>query len=306
MKRKIIKIADKTLVVSLPTAWVQSQNLDKGGEVDVEVADYKLIITPPQDKLGKKTIELDVKGMSKRVLKWQISSLHKQGYDEIVVLNYDKEQQKTIEWTLQTLFVGFMVKEKTKLRIVIGQVAVVDAKEFNATLRRAFRLLNTQIEEFIEAFDKQDASLLHGQIGHEESNNKLTNFCERLLNQTLVEKEKGHFWYVIAWNLEKISDNFKYMAQYFGDSMISLSDETMKLLVDLQMYLNSYYELFYNFSFEKLVKISEQKQKLEKECLQKLVNTQGHEAIVLHYIHMITLQAADFSASTIAINYNGD
>ena len=55
MKRKIIKIADKTLVVSLPTAWVQSQNLDKGGEVDVEVADYKLIITPPQDKLGKKT-----------------------------------------------------------------------------------------------------------------------------------------------------------------------------------------------------------------------------------------------------------
>ena len=46
LKRKIIKLAEKTLVVSLPSSWVESQNIDKGDNVDVSVDDYKLIITP--------------------------------------------------------------------------------------------------------------------------------------------------------------------------------------------------------------------------------------------------------------------
>ena len=35
MKRKIIKLAEKTLVVSLPSSWVNAQGLKKGDELQV-------------------------------------------------------------------------------------------------------------------------------------------------------------------------------------------------------------------------------------------------------------------------------
>ena len=118
MKRKIIKLAEKTLVVSLPTAWVEEQGLDKGDEVDCDVEDQRLIIIPPLKKTSRET-EIDITGTSERVLRWQISSLHKQGYDQIVVSGYSQEQYDILQDLLTNLFIGLIVKDRSKLRIVI-------------------------------------------------------------------------------------------------------------------------------------------------------------------------------------------
>lgn len=308
MRRKIIKLAEKTLVVSLPAKWVNTQNLQKGDELEVEPLNDKLLLIPPKKSGAEKsTISIDVRGVAERVLRWEVSSLHKQGWDEIVIMNYTPEQQKIVEDLISNLFIGFMVMEKSSLRIVVGEVAAIDVNEFDATLRRAFRLLNTQAEELIEAFEKKDSVLLTEQIAHEANNNKLTNFCERLLNKTLTQKSKGHFWYVFAWNLEKVSDNFKYIANYYHDAMIDISPETKVILEDMKNYIAGYYDAIYDFKFEKLTKLSVLKRNLEKQIKQQLV-TDGlrHEGVLLSYLHMIVLQMADFSASLIALKFDGD
>ena len=43
MKRKLVKQGPATLMVSLPVKWLQSQNLNKGDEVDIEVKDNKIV-----------------------------------------------------------------------------------------------------------------------------------------------------------------------------------------------------------------------------------------------------------------------
>ena len=307
MKRKIIKLAEKTLVVSLPAKWIESQNLSKGDEVEVENLDDKLLLIPPKKSGTEKTsISIDVKGVSERVLRWEVSSLHKQGWDEIVILNYTPEQQKIVEDLISNLFIGFMIMDRSSIKIVVGEVAAIDVNEFDATLRRAFRLLNTQADELIEAFEKRDSTLLKEQIAHEANNNKLTNFCERLLNKSLTQKDKGHFWYVFAWNLEKVSDNFKYIANYYHDAMIEISPETKVILEDIKKYVEGYYDAIYGFSFEKLTKLSVLKRNLEKQIKQQLIRADlSHEGVLLSYLHMIVLQMADFSASLIALKYDG-
>lgn len=307
MNRKIVKLGEQTLVVSLPSAWLKEQGLGKGDEVNVDVDGLKIIITPPLKAAGQKSIHIDIVDVDERSLRWQISSLHKQGFDEIVVANYDEHQYKIIEDLITHLFLGFIVKEKTKLRIVIGQVAVVDASEFDATLRRAFRLLDASLEDLEDAFVNQDVELLQKQLAHEHDNNKLTNFCERLLNKSLTQKEKGHFWYVVVWNLEKIVDNGKYIANNYEEFPLPvLSEETKLLLKNLRSYAKYWYECFYEFSFQRLVALSKQKKELEKACLDGLLANPLEERILIHYIHMMVLQLADFSASMIALKYEGE
>lgn len=303
MKRKIIKLGEQTLVVSLPAAWVDTHSLAKGDEVDVTIDDVRLVLTPTQKTLSSKAITIDISGISERVLRWQISSLHKQGYDEIVLTSYTPDQLVIIEELVEKLFVGFIIKEQSQLRIVIGQVALVDANEFDVTLRRAFRLLDTMFEDLKSAFLTQDKRLLAKQFDYERTNNKLTNFCERLLNKTLTQKEKGHFWYVIAWNLEKIADIFKYIAQSY-EQQPTISEEALDFLVDMQDYAKRYYACMYEFSFPALVKLSEHKASLEKTCLEGLLHAQEQERILYHYLHQLVLYLADFSASMIALRFN--
>lgn len=305
MKRKLIKLAEKTLVISIPSDWISSQGLSKGDEMDLAVEDYKLIITPPQKILAHKTITIDAKNIVERVLRWKISSFHKKGYDEIIITNYSDEQNKIIEELIKDLFVGFIIKEKSSLRIVVGQIAAVDVKEFDATLRRAFRQLKEMAEQTQKAFENNDSQLLVAQVDNEHTNNKLTNFCERLLNKHLKQKEDGHFWYVIAWNLEKIADNFKYIANYYGEKP-NISKESLDLYVKTKTYLDGFVDMLYDFDIKKLVNLSKTKKELENECINLLVNGELQDRVVLHYLHMIILQSADFSASTIAIKLSPD
>lgn len=284
MKRKIIKLAEKTHVVSLPTTWLVAQNLKKGDEIDCLFEDEKLIFVPP--RVGtKKEITLSLDGMSERVLRWNISSLHKQGYDEIVITNYNQEQYDIIQDLISHLFIGFIIKEKSKLRIVVGEVARVDVKEFDAMLRRGFRLL-------LQCFEELTGDIL----ALEQENNKVTNFCERLLNKFLIQKEKGHFWYVVAWNLEKIVDNFKYL-KHDGVLDTEISEDQNALIEKTRLYVHDYYECFYSFSYDALEELTEQKKKLISLWKQEL---QTAPLLSHHFLNIIT-QVSDFSASMIAV-----
>jgi phosphate uptake regulator len=297
MKRKIIQLAKNTLVVSLPTEYIKHQGLEKGDELDTEIEGHKFILTP-QGKIGEEEAEISVKNMTERSLRWHISSLHKQGYDQITIREYTEQQYRILEELINNLFVGFMIKEKTTLRVIVGQVAVVAADEFNRTLRQAFRHMNTMFEDFIKALEKQDNNLLAYQQQHEQTNNKLTNFCERLLNKTLHQKQKGHFWYVIAWNLEKIADNFKYLMDL---DIATVTEEDIALVKKVHKFYNDYYTCFYSFSIETLAQLSSHKKEIEQELLTNIQNTNSQAKLLYHYLHMMLLQIADFSASMIAL-----
>lgn len=303
MRRKIVKLAEKTLVVSMPSKWLESNNLTKGDEVDLSMDDHRIVITPPIKKDYVNVVTIDVKNVSERVLRWEISSLHKQGYDEIVVLNYNDAQHKIISELIKDLFIGFIIKEKSSLRIVIGQVALVDPEEFDATLRRTFRLLVVMVEETMTAFSSKDEDLLARQVDNEHINNQLTNFCERLLNKSLKMKDKGHFWYVIAWNLEKVADNFKYIAEHYKGNL-DVSEDAVSLLGEVVMYLKQYNDCFYDFSFDALVSVNEFRNHLLKTCRNLMIECDKNDVMLLHFIDSVIMQTADFSASMIALRHN--
>src|SRR3989344_5124065 len=207
MKRKVIQLAKKKSVLSLPSTWISKFNIQKGDELDIEEIANDLIIKTNKDQ-KEKTITLDSEGINERTLKWLMSGLHKYGYDEITVLYKDQKVIEVMHDLIKNLFMGFAIVEQTEKRIVLRTISKDIDHEFDNVLRRAFLVTLSLANGTLEHLEKGNHKELIKLKDLEKINNQLTNFCERSINKKGYFKNSS-FYYVINWNLEKIADEYK-------------------------------------------------------------------------------------------------
>lgn len=296
MKRKVIQIADKTLVLSLPTDWVKEWGLKKGEELDVVSSGPRLIVSTAEPRLLKKGV-VDVSSASERALRWLLSSLHKKGYDEIEIVA-KPSQHALIDQLLKDLFMGFAVVHRSGNSCVIRSLAKELDDQLQVIVRRAFLVTLSLADQSLELIKQKKFSELQGLLELEKQNNQLTNFCERILNKRgLDEPVKSNFLYVIMWNLEKIADEYKYLCEYLAVQQ-KISKSAVDLFNRVNILLRKYYELFYKFDVAGLSNLSDEYKLLCSELEGALKN----DAVVLSHLLHIVLKSADFSASTFALN----
>ncbi|MEM3154650.1 MAG: AbrB/MazE/SpoVT family DNA-binding domain-containing protein [Candidatus Woesearchaeota archaeon] len=299
MKRKVIQIADKTFVVSLPNDWVKQWGIKKGEEVDVVEKGPRLIVSTAEPReLRKKGI--DVSNATGRTLRWLLSSLHKKGYDEIEVRTENPNHAIIIDQLLKDLFLGFAVVHCSGSRCVVRSLSKELDDQLEVIVRRAFLVTLALAEQSLQMARQGKFDDLQHVLDLEKTNNQLTNFCERILNKRgLDEPVKTSFLYVIMWNLEKIADEYKYICEYLPKKG-KIRSETVAIFGKVNGLLREYYELFYSFKVDKLSRLSDEfksvKQDIEK-ALEK-----NPDAVILSHLHHIVLKTADFSASTYALH----
>lgn len=305
MKRKLIQMAGKTMVVSLPSNWVKKYGLKKGGEIDLEEQGQRVVISTSKE-YGIETVKADLRGATERVIRWTLSALHKSGFDEIIVDHDKKETVKLIEELIKDLFIGFTIIEQTKERCILKSISKDQESELDSTLRRAFLVTISMGEETLEAIKKENFKDLKELATKERMNNQLTNFCERILNKRgYKDHKKTSFMYVIAWNLEKICDNYKYICDLFKDTKkIKISKDVLDLYESANKFFKDYYDLFYKFDINRLSNLSMQKKEIEKETRKIMRGKTEIELELVHHLLTIISQTSDFSASTIALNQN--
>jgi hypothetical protein len=314
VKRKVIQIADKTFVVSLPTEWVKRFNIAKGDELFLNNKDNDLVIS--QDSTpSAKTIRITISGLEERVVRWYLSALHKAGYDEIEIV-YEKNQLSLIYELMKDLFTGFNTSAETNSSITLKSISSENKEDFNTALRRAFRitlLMGKELIDYIMAINSRrevNNQTLNNIAEKELLNNQLTNFCQRLINKYKFGGDKGTFLYAILWNLEKVCDNYKYILNELnsegkrtqvGSQKITISKEIIEILEETNKYLEEYYELFYSYNLERLNKIN-LKTKQIKEKLNQIKPENQIDTKLLCRLSTLRVQITDFSASIIALN----
>jgi phosphate uptake regulator len=299
MKRKVIQIADKTLVLSLPNDWVKQWGIKKGDELDVTETGPRLIASTSEYRPLKKG-QVDVSNASERTLRWLLSSLHKKGYDEIEVRSENPLHAVLIDQLLKDLFLGFAVVHRSGASCLIRSLAKELDDQLQVIVRRAFLVTLALADQSLEAIKQKKFGELKGFLELEKTNNQLTNFCERILNKKgLAEPVKTNFLYVIMWNLEKIGDDYKYICEHLSANK-KISKNSVELYDRVNKLLRSYYELFYKFDVEKLSVLSDEFKKLSRDIEAAL--SKGEDAIVLSHLYHVALKTVDFSASTFALN----
>lgn len=299
MKRKVIQLAGKTYVVTLPTEWVKAWGIKKGEEVEVTESGPRLIVSTGQAR-DIKHGKADVSDASERTLRWVLSSLHKKGYDEIELKTQNQEHSKIVDELLKDLFLGFAVINKTPNSITIRAVSKELDDQLQTIVRRAF-LVTVQMSDDLAAISKNKTfNDVQKIIEQEKTNNQLTNFVERIINKKgLDEPVKNSFLYVIMWNLEKVADQLKYVAQSIQKQK-SIEKNSQILIERTSKLLREYYELFYKFDIKKLSDLSEAF-KILRNDIEIELETSKHP-LMLSHLHSAVLKIADFSASTFALN----
>ena len=302
-KRKLVKQGGSAMTITLPKSWVDKYGLKPGDEIDVEERGRMLSIGTNKE-IKERTTILDTRKLNNRTIRWALSSLHKSGYDSIEVFFDDSNVMDIVNELVKNLFMGFAVVEQSTKRVLLKNISKGLESEFDIILRRAFLVTISMGESTLEFIKEKNFKNMKNLISLENTNNQLTNFCERVLNKKgAKDHRKTCFMYVISWNLEKICDNYKYICEFLvGKTNIKLTQETINFYEKSNKLMRNYYEIFYNFDIQKLSEWSEDRKELVKEGQNIMGRLDPINERVIYHIQNLIYQLADFSASTIAIN----
>lgn len=297
-------MAGSTLVVSLPAKWARRYNVIKGQEIELTENGSTVNISAGGEPELKRA-EFDAKGLDKRIVRLYLGGLHKIGYDEIEVIYDDPKIIEQIQDLIKNYFVGFVIINQTKTRCTIKSISKDSQEEFNSTLRRAFLVTKNMGEIILESLKTKDRQSLKNSLDLEKTNNKLTGFCHRSLNRWgHKSSEKTAFYYVIAWNLEKICDDYKYICEnVLNQKEISVSKYTIDYFERCLSLFGDYYSVFYKYDPKEISKVSIKGKELIKIGEDLIGETTKSERMIVCTLISQVNKILDFISSTIPIFY---
>lgn len=296
MRRKLIKIGDSTLLISLPREWVIANNLTKGDEAEVEIDQDKLYVWC-NSRLRKEKLELDVTEF-RDTLPRLLYSLYRSGIDELELTSTDTKLIDKVKSVLWKEAVGFEIIDQGKNSCKIISVSG-KTEDFQNILRRLFLVTVTMGTESLASIKK--GSSMENVLYLEQESNRLANMLIRSINKYGSHgfKKIGPLYYIIQ-ELESIGDQYKYLAQFlshkkgklmFRNNIISIFEESLQIL-------RQTYELFYKLNQEKAYEIRKMRNELVEEILKNYQKKlPEHELILMQHSLNIASRSFDMVSS---------
>ena len=277
MKRKVIMQGNNTLTVTLPRKWTNAFGINAGDDLDVDLKGKDLILRT-QKELSVDQVEITINGM---FLKRFIDVLYRKGHDEIKV-NFDKvEMMEELQKEVNKLM-GFEIIEQGKNYCILKNVAQAMESEFDGILQRNFLMLKSGFNELSESV-KNGKVKKEDYVNLELINNKLSNFCQRVLNKMGhhdIHKTTG-VYYVVC-QLEHIADELRDMSGILA--VKKNTDNIVHLISQINDLFNLLYTTFYKYRIENLLKMK----KLEHEIMDESKRRIEEDPLVVHHIMNIT------------------
>ncbi|MBN2111834.1 hypothetical protein JW707_01915 [Candidatus Woesearchaeota archaeon] len=280
MKRKLVKQGAATLMVSLPAKWLKLHKMGKGGEVDLEEVDDKLVIssgaleTKPETKI--RLIEL-----TESSIRTLITNTYRSGFDRIYVEFENENQFKVLSKVLKTRLVGFEVVKKEKNRCVVENITEPTAEQFDTIIHKIFfnvseifSITKSRMNGSKDAFDFDDV---------EERIQKYDNFCRRVISKREHRGPKSEFlWTFLALIVHGQREIFHLNKALEG---VKVSQKTKELLEGS----SAMFELIKKAYFEKKIELLAEVHKMEKDLIyikgySLLQKAKGKEAVIVYHL----------------------
>ncbi|MFH1398878.1 MAG: AbrB/MazE/SpoVT family DNA-binding domain-containing protein [Candidatus Woesearchaeota archaeon] len=303
MKRKVVKQGPTTLMVSLPSQWVKRYSIAKGDELEVEEVERSICITTAKARASE-PVEFDARNLDQDTIKKFLSELYKAGYDEVNILFDSAKIVPQIQNIVSSVMIGFEIVNHFENSVVIKSVSQSIEQEFDSILRRIFLLTKQLGTSSYELIAKKEYARLSEVVIIEDTNDKLTNFCMRILNKRGYKKySKTQFMYCIIWQIEKIADEYKYIFEYLMQNPdTKISAHALALYNEAISLFNDYYELFYSYNKEGVVKLTKRSRKLIEESMQQLCNSKSKQDVFLTHCSVLLNRIYNLISPLIGLN----
>ena len=300
MKRKVNRVGQNTLTVSLPASWVKRSSIESGDEVNVIEQGTSLVVML-EDKIKPTKAVLDTSKFG-FFHKSMLSDVYHLGYDEVEVHFKDEKEFKQIQDRLQS-YIGFEVVDQGEKHCLIKDVSKSSELEFDSVLRRIFLLLVDISDKCVDAISNKEFERLKEIRLLEALNNRFTDYCLRVLNKRGYKDEKRRcIIYSLVHDLERIGDEYKRICDYFYEEKKAISPELLKAFQKISKYLRAYYELYYKYDQDRFRYVLEEGKSIVNNMYSYLGSKNKAEARLAHHLIYITIAIYDLSYTYVEMN----
>ena len=268
MLRKVIKLGDETLVVSLPSAWAKQHKLKKGDELEAEETGPKLVLYPKSEANHGKT-SIDVSGC-KPMIKRILGALYKAGYDEFEVGFVTAEELASVKEVMGE-FVGFEIINEGKNAVVIKNISHIIPDEFGNIQRKIVFVIITMAKEGLAAATAKNWEKLRFTASMDADVNRYADFCRRILNTVghRVVKRVPPAYYIIE-QLEKIGDSYRDICLYIAANNLGLGSDLKAAYDKVTKLLEKFLKVYCDFGIHGITEFAKMHYELSPE-LEKLL-----------------------------------
>jgi len=221
MQRKIIKLGTATLVASLPSRWIKANNLKPGDTVSFQEKGSEITFSTKKE-LAAKTAKLHIKS-SKDFMGRLIHTPYRFGYDRLEIKFDDPEVMPKIRRFLDQCL-GFEITDQTEGSVTIEMVAKGMEDEFDKLLRRSMLIIQGMLDDLIRGIKTNDKPLLEDVSQREDTVDKLTHFCMRVINTRISEPGKSNYLCLTIQSLERLADDAAAIAAWASGTSLSKKD----------------------------------------------------------------------------------
>lgn len=214
MKRKVIKLAEQTLVVSLPAQWCKANGIRKGDDVLCDERRGSMVIS--RDLPSKKTsakLDGDAFGI---LVKRALNELYHAGVDKVTIQAKQPKTVKHINDTLNQLL-GYHIVAQEKGSVVVEDLGRAD-QDLDALFRRFLLLIKTMLDDGINAAQKKDADALRSIVQRDIDVNKFANLCIRTLSKDPhLAPDHAARMHTLIYHAEQLADEYKWLTSSLAE-----------------------------------------------------------------------------------------
>lgn len=282
MKRKVIQIANSTQLISLPRKWCKEHGILKGDELEVEEQGNKIqVSTSKVEALERAKIHF---AEATPFLSRPLRTLYKLGYDEVEITFDNPAVLEKIQEATENML-GFEIVHHAEHSCTIRNVASAMDTEFDSILRRLMLMMVTTAKDTSETLAKKNFAQLDELLKREWINDKLTLFCERILNKKgYKDHKKLTLMYYVVCQLEHIFDDLHAMCAHAKEHEPKLQAGTIKLIRDVALLVEQVYALFYKYDIDLLSSFKKKYTNLDTQGEEALQKAAKQDVIIIHYI----------------------
>lgn len=271
------------MTISLPARWTKKFNLKAGDEVELEEQGQRLAISTAR-AAGALKEQADL-AVSPHIARAVITAKYVKGCDEIELKTASREQAKRVQNIIRGIQ-GLEIVGQTKDTLLVKDMTA-GAIDLEPLIKRIFHMVLTTGKEALDAFKTKQTDLAYLE-DMEQSINRLTNLCLRILNRQGAETyAKITAQYTICFLLEAIADEMKELLEYIRINKVVLSSDTIQTYTSLLNYLKQLEDAVYNFNYEKANIMGKMYETILTNIKTKLLRKSKEEIAVLMYFKNI-------------------
>ncbi len=285
MRRKLVQQGTTTLMVSLPSSWIQRFNLKKGQEVDITDVKDHLIITS-SERRHRKEITLSFKTHTESAIRLTLINAYRAGYDSLKIKNIDKKQLIIIRDVLQNYLLGMEITHQEKESCTIESITEPHEEKFDIVFQKIFSGIVMMIQgtnariQSNTTFTDYDFTMLNI--------HKYDNFCRRMMTKQNIFSDKAIFFWNFLSLVIHAPRELYHLNKYLDKQKLKLSAKESALYVQLLSSLEELFSLLRHAYQQKdlatIEKVHEKARKLLFTNLYAEMKKNNGNQIILHHL----------------------